>query len=80
MIHELKLPELGDGIAKASVAVWHFKEGDAVSADDDLVEVVTDKAVFNVSADCAGILEKILVAPDQEANVGQTLALIRIKS
>ena len=50
------LPELGEGIEKATVACWHYKVGDRVTRDDDVVEVVTDKAVFNVVAGASGIL------------------------
>ncbi len=67
MDQELKLPELGDGIQKAVVAVWHYQVGDQIKAGEDVVEVVTDKAVFNVSADRSGRLEKILVDQGQEA-------------
>lgn len=77
MAQELKLPELGDGISKAVVAVWHFQVGDQIKAGDDVVEVVTDKAVFNVSADRSGKLEQILVNQGQEAAIGQALAVIR---
>ncbi len=77
MNQELKLPELGDGIQKAVVAVWHYQVGDQIAAGDDVVEVVTDKAAFNVSADRSGRLEQILVSQGQEAVIGQALALIR---
>ncbi|MBI5149807.1 MAG: hypothetical protein HZA28_03445 [Candidatus Omnitrophica bacterium] len=70
------LPELGEGIEKATVACWHFKEGDQVRLDDDIVEVVTDKATFNVPAGASGTLTKILVQDGQEARVGETLGAI----
>lgn len=76
MSQELKLPELGDGIQKAVVAVWHYQVGDRIKAGDDVVEVVTDKAAFSVSAERPGKLEQILVAQGQEAAIGQTLAVI----
>jgi pyruvate/2-oxoglutarate dehydrogenase complex dihydrolipoamide acyltransferase (E2) component len=70
------LPELGEGITKATVACWHTKPGDCVSEGDDLVEVVTDKATFNVSAEKNGILKEILVPEGKEAAIGATLAVI----
>ncbi len=70
------LPELGEGIEKAVIACWHYKVGDAVNVDDDIVELVTDKASFNVSAGGKGILKKILVAEGSEARIGEVLAVI----
>ena len=70
------LPELGEGIEKATVACWHCKVGDRVQPDDDVVEVVTDKATFNVVAGTAGILRKILVRDGQEVRIGEALAEI----
>lgn len=73
------LPELGDGIEKAVIACWHYKVGEAVNPDDDIVELVTDKASFNVSAGEKGILQKILVAEGAEAKIGEVLAVIEPK-
>jgi pyruvate/2-oxoglutarate dehydrogenase complex dihydrolipoamide acyltransferase (E2) component len=70
------LPELGEGITKATVACWHNKPGDRVQEGDDLVELVTDKATFNVSAEKNGILKTILVPEGKEAAIGATLAVI----
>lgn len=70
------LPELGEGIEKATVACWHYKVGDRVQNNDDVVEVVTDKAVFNVAAGTAGILREILVRDGQEVKVGEVLGEI----
>ena len=70
------LPELGEGIEKATVACWHYKVGDRVTQDDDVVEVVTDKAVFNVVAGAYGILRGILVRDGQEVKIGEALAEI----
>ena len=70
------LPELGEGIEKALVACWHVQKGDYVQPEDDIVELVTDKASFYVSAGAAGVLREILVPEGQEAKIGETLALI----
>lgn len=67
------LPELGEGIAAATVACWHFKEGDRVNAGDEVVEVVTDKAVFSIPAEAPGVLTRIFVASGDEARVGGEL-------
>ena len=70
------LPELGEGIEKATLAYWHYKVGDAVREGDDIVELVTDKATFNVSANSQGVLKEILVREGEEAKIGQTLAIL----
>lgn len=70
------LPELGEGIAKATLACWHVEPGAAVKAGDEILEVVTDKATFNVEAPCSGRLKAIQVAPGQEAAVGAVLGTI----
>lgn len=72
----VKLPELGDDITRAVVACWHYRPGDNVRKDDDLVELVTDKAVFNVAAPVSGILAGIFVIEGRNAPVGAVLAEI----
>ena len=76
MTNAVTLPELGEGITKATVACWHVKQGDRIQEGDDLVELVTDKATFNVSAEKNGTLKEILVAEGQEAAIGAALAVI----
>ena len=71
------LPELGEGITQATVACWHVKVGQKVSQDDDIVELVTDKATFCVPASSSGIIAEILVAEGQSAQIGQKLAIIQ---
>ena len=69
-------PELGEGIEKATVACWHKAVGDRVSANDDIVELVTDKAAFNVCAGIDGVIKKIFINEGQEARIGDVLALV----
>ncbi len=75
-MYQLTLPELGEGIKKATVAFWHFKAGDRVAEGDDVVELVTDKATFNVASDVSGTLKQIVVPQGQDAAIGAALALI----
>lgn len=75
-MHEVILPELGEGITKAVIACWHYQSGDRVKADDDIVELVTDKATFNVCAGQDGQLKKIFFKEGQEASIGALLAVI----
>ena len=70
------LPELGEGIEKATVACWHASIGDEVSKDDDIVELVTDKATFNVSAGTTGVIKEVRFKQGDEARIGEVLAVI----
>ena len=75
-MYQVVLPELGEGIEKATVACWYIKEGQKVEADDDIVELVTDKATFNVSAGSSGVVKNILIKEGQDAKIGEALAVI----
>ncbi len=72
---ELKLPDLGDEIKEATIVDWFVQEGSVFAKDDDLLEVVTDKASFNVPAEEGGTVEKILAPKGQTIAVGDVLAL-----
>lgn len=78
-MHDVVLPELGEGIEKAMVACWNLKQGDHCRADDDIVELVTDKASFGVTAGQDGVVAQILVSQGQEAKIGQVLARIQLQ-
>ncbi len=70
------LPELGEGIDKATVSYWFFKEGDKVNEKEDLVELTTDKATFNLPSPCSGVLLEIFFHEGDAVNVGEVLAVI----
>ena len=70
------LPELGEGIKGAKVACWHATVGDQVAAGEDIVELVTNKAAFNVSAEASGIIREVCFGEGQEAKIGEVLAVI----
>ncbi|PIQ89592.1 MAG: hypothetical protein COV72_02315 [Candidatus Omnitrophica bacterium CG11_big_fil_rev_8_21_14_0_20_42_13] len=73
---ELKLPELGEGVEKATVSYWLFDEGSEVKEGEDIVEMVTDKATFNVPSTCSGVIKQILTREGQVVSVGQAMANI----
>lgn len=70
------LPELSQGVEKATVSYWYFKAGEKVNEKDDLVELTTDKATFNLPSPCAGRLSEILVLEGSPAKVGDVLGII----
>ena len=73
---KVNLPTLAEGVDKASVSYWHFQEGDTVREGEDLVELVTEKATFNMPSPATGKLNKILIEEGKEAKVGEALAEI----
>jgi len=75
-MHNILLPELGEGIEKATVACWHAACGDKVEADDDIVEMVTDKATFNVPTGSKGVVKEIHAQIGEEVKIGSVLAVI----
>jgi pyruvate/2-oxoglutarate dehydrogenase complex dihydrolipoamide acyltransferase (E2) component len=70
------LPALGEGIEKATVSYWYFQEGETVKEKEDLVELATDKATFNIPCPCSGKLTKVLVQEGDTVSVGELLAVI----
>ncbi len=70
------LPELGEGIDKATVSYWYCKTGDEVKEKDDLVELTTDKATFNLPSPCTGKLLEVLFNEGDTVKIGETLAVI----
>jgi pyruvate dehydrogenase E2 component (dihydrolipoamide acetyltransferase) len=70
------LPELSEGIDKAIISYWYFKEGEKVTEKDDLVELTTDKATFNLPSPCSGTVSEIFFHEGDTVNVGELLAII----
>jgi 2-oxoglutarate dehydrogenase E2 component (dihydrolipoamide succinyltransferase) len=70
------LPELGEGITKATVSYWFYKDGDMVNQNDDLVELTTEKSTFNLPSPCKGIISEIMYGVGDTVSVGQILAVI----
>ncbi|MFP5415346.1 MAG: biotin/lipoyl-containing protein, partial [Actinomycetes bacterium] len=70
------LPALGESVTEGTISRWLKQVGDTVEADEALVEVSTDKVDTEIPAPVAGVLLEILVAEDETAEVGATLAVI----
>lgn len=73
---EVKLPPLGDDIKEASVSFWYKKVGDRVAEGEDLVELSTEKASFNLPAPAGGQLTAIKAGEGEKVPVGAVLAEI----
>lgn len=74
---EVKLPELGEDAGKeATVSFWYVEEGGRIAKDEDLVEMVTDKATFNVPSPAGGVIKEIKSLEGDKVEVGQLMAII----
>ena len=76
MSTEIKVPTLGESVTTATVARWMKQPGEAVAADDPLVELETDKVTVEVNAPNAGTLGQIVAAEGAEVEVGAVLAML----
>src|SRR5262245_32841974 len=77
MTIEIKVPALGESVTEATVGQWFKKPGDAVNADEPLVELETDKVTVEVPAPAAGVLGDIKVAQGSTVAVGSVLGSIK---
>ena len=76
MAIEITVPTLGESVADATVARWIRKTGDAVAADEPVVELETDKVTLEVPAPAAGTLGEIIAAEGASVEVGASLAIL----
>jgi 2-oxoglutarate dehydrogenase E2 component (dihydrolipoamide succinyltransferase) len=75
-ILEVKVPQLSESVAEATLLQWKKKVGEAVAADEILIDVETDKVVLEVPAPSAGVLVEILVADGATVAAEQLIARI----
>src|ERR1700690_2853903 len=73
MAIEINVPTLGESVTTATVARWLKQAGDAVAADEPLVELETDKVTVEVNSPSAGRLGAIVAAEGAEVEVGALL-------
>ena len=73
---EVKLPELAEGVVEATITLWHVKEGDHIEKDQDMVEMATDKATFNMPSPQKGVVRKIFCQEGDTVKVGEVVAEI----
>ena len=78
-VREFLLPDLGEGLEDAEVVTWRVAEGDAVELNQILVEVNTAKALVEVPAPWAGVIEKLHASEGEMVKVGSPLVSIRVE-
>jgi len=76
MTIEVRVPQLPESVADATLVSWHKKPGDAVARDENLVDLETDKVMLEVPAPVGGVLKEIKLADGATVTSGQVLAVI----
>jgi 2-oxoglutarate dehydrogenase E2 component (dihydrolipoamide succinyltransferase) len=73
---EIRVPQLPESVADATVMAWRKKPGEAVSRDENLADLETDKVVLDVPAPVSGVLREIKAPAGQSVKTGDLLAVI----
>ena len=73
-VTELRMPSLGADMERGTLVLWRVKPGDTIKRGDIVAEVETEKGVFEMEADGAGVVAELLVAPGTRTPVGAPLA------
>src|ERR1700734_666729 len=76
MTIEVRVPQLPESVADATLVSWHKKPGDAVARDENLGDLETDKVVLEVPAPANGVLREIKLQDGATVTSGQVLAII----
>ena len=76
MAKEIRVPALGESVTEATIAKWFRQVGEAVTADEPLVELETDKVTVEVPAPAGGKLASISAQPGTTVNVGALLGMV----
>ena len=71
--HAFKLPDIGEGVVEGEVVQWHVAAGDAVSEDDPIVDVMTDKATVTIPSPVTGVVSSLSGEVGEMVAVGSTL-------
>ncbi|TIW26133.1 MAG: dihydrolipoamide succinyltransferase, partial [Mesorhizobium sp.] len=73
MATEIRVPTLGESVTEATIGKWFKKVGDAIAADEPLVELETDKVTVEVPSPGAGTLGEIIAKEGETVGVGALL-------
>jgi len=76
MLIEVKVPQLSESVAEATLVSWHRREGEAVARDENLIDVETDKVVLELPAPGAGVIISILKGDGATVVSGEIIARI----
>jgi 2-oxoisovalerate dehydrogenase E2 component (dihydrolipoyl transacylase) len=75
-LYQFKLPDIGEGIAEAEIVAWHVKVGDAVEEDQQLADMMTDKATVEMESPVAGVVKSLAGEVGDQIAIGSVLVEI----
>ena len=75
-IYKFKLPDIGEGIAEAEIVAWHVKVGDTVEEDQQLADMMTDKATVEMESPVAGTVKSLAGEVGDQIAIGSVLVEI----
>jgi 2-oxoglutarate dehydrogenase E2 component (dihydrolipoamide succinyltransferase) len=73
---EVKVPQLSESVAEATLLQWHKKVGQAITRDENLIDVETDKVVLELPAPSSGVLTKVIKGDGSTVVAGEVIAMI----
>ena len=76
MRYEFKLPDIGEGIAEAEIVAWHVKVGDTIAEDQQIADMMTDKATVEMESPVAGKVIELAGEVGDQVPIGSVLAVI----
>jgi 2-oxoglutarate dehydrogenase E2 component (dihydrolipoamide succinyltransferase) len=76
MLVEVKVPQLSESVAEATLLSWHKKEGEAVRRDENLVDIETDKVVLELPAPADGVLARVVKGDGSTVAAGEVIATL----
>src|ERR687897_1459223 len=74
--YECKLPDIGEGIAEAEIVAWHVKVGDTIGEDEQIADMMTDKATVEMESPVAGKVVELAGEVGDQIPIGSVLAVI----
>src|SRR6476620_10405703 len=75
-LYKFKLPDIGEGIAEAEIVAWHVKVGDRVEEDQQLADMMTDKATVEMESPVAGTVKSLAGEVGDQVAIGSVLVEI----
>src|SRR6476661_10598805 len=73
---EVKVPQLSESVAEATLLSWHKKVGESVARDENMIDIETDKVVLELPAPSAGVIVQLIKADGATVVAGETIAII----
>ena len=78
--YEFKLPDIGEGIAEAEIVAWHVKVGDTIAEDQQIADMMTDKATVEMESPVAGKVVQLAGEVGDQIPIGSVLAVIETEA